>query len=269
MRILVMSMAIALSVFGIAEAPRPGHPSYKRTKPTPEEQAARNLKRQQLTGGLIEKPGTKCGRVVWVNAQKRVAGDLIALTLKEQTKVFLMDFDLVVGDAPTVLTAAAAKDALKANVAIFVIDDPAMPSMLVAPEGNWGIMNVAPLMVGGPTTEVVSKRVAREMWRTFGNVLGGGDCSYHNCVSIPISSVEELDRMKANTFCPDPFARVRNHLSAAGVKAPQRATYKRACMEGWAPAPTNEFQRVIWEQIKQDKERGPTNPIKISPPNKQ
>ena len=27
------------------------------------------------------------------------------------------------------------------------------------------------------------------------------------------------------------------------------ATYKRACREGWAPTPTNDVQRAIWEKV--------------------
>jgi hypothetical protein len=34
------------------------------------------------------------------------------------------------------------------------------------------------------------------------------------------------------------------------------------------PAHTNEYQKAIWEQVKADKERGPTNPLKIPPPPK-
>ena len=46
-----------------------------------------------------------------------------------------------------------------------------------------------------------------------------------------------------------------------------RATHRRACHLGWVPPPTNDVQRAIWEKIKADKERGPTNPITIPPPN--
>jgi len=46
-----------------------------------------------------------------------------------------------------------------------------------------------------------------------------------------------------------------------------RATYRRACHLGWAPPPTNDVQRAIWEKIKAEKERGPTKPITIPPPN--
>ena len=62
--------------------------------------------------------------------------------------------------------------------------------------------------------------------------------------------------------------RIIKHLKGIGVKPARRTTYKRACQEGWAPAPTNAYQKAIWEQVKADKERGPTNPITIPPPKK-
>ena len=36
------------------------------------------------------------------------------------------------------------------------------------------------------------------------------------------------------------------------MKIPQvrRASYRRACEEGWAPAPTNEFQRAVFEDVR-------------------
>ena len=36
-------------------------------------------------------------------------------------------------------------------------------------------------------------------------------------------------------------------------------TYKEACEEGWAPAPTNEIQKAIWDKVRAT----PKNPMKI------
>ena len=41
-------------------------------------------------------------------------------------------------------------------------------------------------------------------------------------------------------------------------------TYGRAVREGWAPAPTNEYQKAIWDKIH----AMPTEPIKIKPETK-
>jgi len=43
--------------------------------------------------------------------------------------------------------------------------------------------------------------------------------------------------------------------------------YKKAVAEGWAPAPTNDVQKAIWDRMKAEKERGPANAVKITPPN--
>ena len=50
-------------------------------------------------------------------------------------------------------------------------------------------------------------------------------------------------------------------LSLVSTKTvPQEVTtYKKACQEGWAPNPTNEWQQAIWDETRQL----PTKPIKI------
>ena len=76
------------------------------------------------------------------------------------------------------------------------------------------------------------------------------------------------DAIKADMPCPEPFNRMIMSATALGAYVKRRTSYHKACEEGWAPAPTNEVQKAIWEQVKADKERGPTNPIKIEPPKK-
>ena len=65
---------------------------------------------------------------------------------------------------------------------------------------------------------------------------------------------------------PEPFNAVLTAAKARAITPVPRTTYRRACYEGWAPAPTNEFQKAIWEKVKADRERGPTTPITIPPP---
>ena len=45
-------------------------------------------------------------------------------------------------------------------------------------------------------------------------------------------------------------------------------TYKQACREGWANAPTNDLQKAVMESVKSEKERGPVNAIEIPMPSK-
>ena len=52
---------------------------------------------------------------------------------------------------------------------------------------------------------------------------------------------------------------------AHGIGLVRLATYRTACIEGWAPPPTNDVQRTIWERVHSEKERGPANGLKIRP----
>ena len=49
------------------------------------------------------------------------------------------------------------------------------------------------------------------------------------------------------------------NMPRAGVTPWKVTTYKRACEEGWAPAPTNEYQQAIWDKVH----AVPTEPLKI------
>jgi len=43
------------------------------------------------------------------------------------------------------------------------------------------------------------------------------------------------------------------------VRPVYRASYAAACQEGWAPPPTNEYQRAIWNDVH----KIPEKPMKI------
>ena len=47
---------------------------------------------------------------------------------------------------------------------------------------------------------------------------------------------------------------ISHALPQMGIPQIRRVSYKNACEEGWAPAPTNEFQKAIWEKVKAEKE---------------
>lgn len=49
-----------------------------------------------------------------------------------------------------------------------------------------------------------------------------------------------------------------------GLTPPRRVPYHRACEEGWAPPPTNDIQKAIWEKVH----ALPTEPIRIKPETK-
>ena len=47
----------------------------------------------------------------------------------------------------------------------------------------------------------------------------------------------------------DVVQRFWDYMKPLGVLPAQRATYMKACQEGWAPPPTNDVQKAVWEKV--------------------
>ena len=78
-----------------------------------------------------------------------------------------------------------------------------------------------------------------------------------------IAKARDLDH------CPemipiDTMQRTAFRLKDLGVMPSYKTTYRKACVDGWAPAPTNEYQKAIWDKVH----AMPTAPIKIKPETK-
>ena len=74
-----------------------------------------------------------------------------------------------------------------------------------------------------------------------------------------VTKPEDLDKILNEGMAFDALGGIMNNLRTLGVTQPHKTTYRKACMEGWAPAPTNDYQKVIWEELHAK----PTNPLKI------
>ncbi len=230
--------------------------------------AQRNM--MMRTGGFVMRPGTQLGKVVYVNGQKRVPQDVIEKQTALLSEILRVRIEVVPGEGAFVLKdVSQRKKALGANAVIFFADDPSLEdTMLVAPETGWAVVNFAAITRDSPDPARLQKRAIRETWRSFAHLLGAANSNEPKCVLRPVSSPGDLDDLFAECFCPEPLDKIVANLKAIGVESAEIKTYRQACIEGWAPAPTNEFQKAICEQVKADKERGPTNPITIPPPKK-
>ena len=131
--------------------------------------------------------------------------------------------------------------------------------LVVMPDNATATVNIAALSADKPSAEVLENRVCKELWRGLIYTLGGGNTYVQQCVMKQISSLPELDALPSRTACPDAFMRVTESAKALGIQPARRATYRQACKEGWAPAPTNDVQKAIWDEIHTI----PPTPMKI------
>jgi hypothetical protein len=213
-------------------------------------------------GGILERKGV--GAMAVVNCQKRADISSITPKLNDFRKASRMDIMEVTG----MFKLQDVKIPEGACIAVFIVDDPSLPASLIALESKWGMMNIAALLSDTPDSQTAQKRIIKQFIRVASLTFGGGCSQYSGSPLQPAFNNKQLDAIRGEGLTIDIVKSMSRNLTTLGMKPSFRATYRKACEEGWAPAPTNEYQKVIWEQVKADKERGPTNPIEIPMPRK-
>ena len=234
----------------------------KKAELSPEEKAARKaavraamLKR---TGGFVTQPNSAKGKVVLIDAQSLYnASNLtsVAALLGRETHFTTV---AVKGSGDKV---AELKAANGADVAVVAIQSATAPVLTVAPEEHWAAVNATKIADGLKSDAAKAKfaeaRFRKELMRAFAFAAGGTDSQFPDNI-MRIASLAEGDLF--GEFIPgDTLNKASAHLKHLGLKPSVVATYRQACMQGWAPAPTNDIQKAIWDKAHEI----PSKPIKI------
>lgn len=218
-------------------------------------------KEYKRTGGKIRKDGSAKGLVVVVNAQKRVD----AAVLRRAIDVIdaQVHAPVALKEASGVKLSNPKKDvaALGGNLGVVVADSPDLAKLTLAPEDGWAVVNVAALAEDGAKDEVLASRVRKEILRGFGLIAG---CSYMGRGQIVLAKgltkPSHLDQIKAEAYGSEDLVAMERELPAYGILPWREATYLQACEEGWAPLPTNDVQKAIWNKVHNP----PNKPMKIT-----
>lgn len=215
---------------------------------TDEEKAAKKAAAQQKmlekTGGIVEKAGT--GKIVIVNCQTKipsadVVGRVDSLNKTLRVAIETRDGSWKIGD----------KTPADANATIYVVNEPTLPISLVAVEAHWGVVNVSELTAGS--------RFNKAFIRTAILTLGGGVSQFKGSPMQTVSTPADLDKIVNEGLSFDAMSSIMGNLQKLGVTQPKKTSYRKAIQEGWAAQPTNEYQKVIWEELH----ASPTNPMRI------
>lgn len=208
-------------------------------------------------GWLIRK-GTYQGLVAFVDTQDSLAFSnvqAVAAQLASETKLNIVALRHAAGKP------ADLKRELGVQALVSVIDDPNEPTMLIAPEDHWGAVNVAKLVDDLKSERAKAKfrdkRARKELIRAFSLMCGGGASQFPGNM-MNAATMRELD-LSVDTIPVDMVGNYTTHLKAYGVTQKEMVTYEIACQEGWAPNPTNDAQKAIWDEVHAP----PKNPIKI------
>lgn len=204
-------------------------------------------------GGLVVKP-YKGKYVVIVNNQDRVSPD----------KFFAPDGGIEGLFNYPVIVIGKNESMPKAGIVVTVSDNSSAPSLLIAPEVPWAGVNVAALATDKPKQDVLESRLQKEIFRAFLFSCGVANSEIQPCLMRPILHAKDLDKSPLTQPGPSAIAPVMETASRLGIFEKTICTYREACQLGWAPSPTNEVQRAIWEKVKAEKNEKPANPIKIN-----
>ena len=218
---------------------------------TKEEAIAAHRRNVEKVGGLVERPA-EGPSVLFLNEQTRLPD----ASFREQvadvtTKSRIMNV-VQTGTGlpqPSVLHTNYLSNVEIAAI-ISVCDIPGTPAMTVYPELRSAVVNVAALYTND--VALLSERVRKELWRGFGFVFGGSyTLVYPKAALRPIgASMRELDKSPCTGLSIDTIQPMRKVMERWGMVPVKKTSYKRACEEGWAPAPTNDIQRAIWETAR-------------------
>ena len=222
------------------------------------------------SGGMVEKPyGGNVLRVL--NAQDAVPRERVADIVRRIRWATLLPVEAVDGKAGGGIAELAGKAGElvrqpKVGAGVVIIDDARLPFRVYSDEGNWAILNVAFLKEGDPGGRLLEARFEKMAWRALARALQVGSVTHSPSVLQPFGTLAELDGNGMTRPSPEGYNAFIDNGRRYGITTITISSYRDACHKGWAPAPTNDVQRAIWEQVRADKERGPAKPITIRPP---
>ena len=222
----------------------------------------------KASGGLVMSPAKgKFARIV--SAQERVGMDVVAAAARSISLDLWLPVETssipACANPREVVSAGFAMPRTGLVVALVDCDDDV--PVIAAPEAGWAIVNVRPLSADGPDQAKLNARTGKEIWRAFAFANGAGFSAAKPCVLQQTSTLSDLDAVTMPVPSPEQHNKLIDCAVARGIAPIRLGTYRTACREGWAPLPTNDIQRAILMEVQADKERGPTNPITIPPPN--
>ncbi|MBR1870893.1 MAG: hypothetical protein IJ802_03615, partial [Kiritimatiellae bacterium] len=225
-----------------------------------EKRTARRAAKVAAEGGYVEKEND--GRLLYVlNAQGTAGEEPMASAVAEMEGLLHLKGKIEKCQDAASPWEIAEKWLVekRAGMVIVVAEKDDWPSLLVAPESRWCAINVAALARDKPARETLEARVQKEIWRAAGYCMGAANSMFQPCLMRTILYPGELDLVRETVTSPEPFNKMIAGARKFGMKPVEKTTYRKACIEGWAPAPTNDVQRAIWEEVNSAKEQGPAN----------
>ncbi len=216
--------------------------------------AERRLQRAIASGGHIEQ-NVKGNSILIYNANTSLPHSWVNETALSIRKLVHIKVEAISGNNNQKKIPSKEYPA----VISIINDEDSDATILIAPEQNWATINLATLLKDKPSDDVAKMRVHKEIWRATAMAMGAANSMTQPCLMRQINSLKELDNTRNILPSPQPINNMLEFSYKYNIPKIRRVTYKKACEEGWAPAPTNDVQKAIWDKVH----AAPKNPMKI------
>lgn len=254
MRSILVLLAIGATFAGFGQDAQPASPDAATGKVhyvKKVDKAKLDAAVYRKTGGKLKEPRTQKGRFVYVNCQSAVPNEVLVDHAQKIASSIKVAIDVESGEF------SLPNPAVKGEACLFVVDDPALPMSLVAPEARWAMVNMAPLKT--EKKAFFDARVKKELSRGFSYLGGAANSQFDLALTGCVVRPSGLDEFASDEIPFDVLRRIEGYMRGYGIAPYKLTTYRKACQEGWAPAPTNDVQQAIWDEVHEL----PSKPIKI------
>ena len=222
--------------------------------------ATKRAEKIVAAGGIVIKPAQgNYARIV--SAQKKVPINFI-IDIANQFNTGLsmqIQVDSMEPELDIWATIKKAQSLPRTGLVTIIVDDAKLPRIFSALENGWAVLNVYGLDDDLPPSDIYTNRLRKEINRAFAQAAGAGLSLNKPCVMEPAYNLFELDNIKFPVISPEAMSKIQDAGNRKNIGRIVRKTYLKACEEGWAPAPTNDVQKAIWDRVH----AAPKNPMKI------
>lgn len=203
------------------------------------------------TGGRIYKVNSQKGKIVYVDCQSAADEKWVRESADYAAEITKFN----VGYAKGRFSFPSPK--VEGTRSLFLVDDATLPKLMTAPEDGWVVVNVAHLKT--EKAAFFEARVRKELSRGLAYLCGAEISQFKGTLLEGVKGAEDLDQHMDFKLPLDVVARFQRAMRPFGITPARYTAYINACRQGWAPPPTNDYQKAIWDQVHEI----PTNPIKI------
>jgi len=220
--------------------------------------AERQAKLQEARAAMLRKHGPMVTMrqsgpsILFRNMQAAVSHDVVTNVVENVGKVTRLPFVAEEAEPPkSVDPLELARGALASEdvgAAVLLVDVKGWPSLLMAPEQSWVIVNVDALREGADA-EQLARRVQQQLWRAACFALGAADSRIEKCVMNIVTKPSDLDNLNIAPY-PEYLGKMMQRARVLGMESRRIAPYRKAVEEGWAEAPSDEIEQAIWDEVK-------------------